>query len=78
MCWAGPGSKARAWAGLLRAWAGLGLGPGLYTDIAFVSQMRQPQNLTASSWLLALHKSMGGFFFSIGIHFKWSFTLFGP
>ena len=38
MCWAGPGSKARAWAGLLWAWAyqnvkpspldGLGLGPG--------------------------------------------------
>ena len=25
MCWAGPGSKGRAWAGLLWAWAGLGL-----------------------------------------------------
>ena len=53
------------------AWAGLGLGPGLYTDIgvlgvhpAYLGIASEIRQLTASSWLLHYAKAWWASFFS--------------
>ena len=75
MCWAGPGSKAQAWAcknvePSPSPLSGLGLGLGLYTDIgvlgvhpAYLGIVSEIRQLTASSWLLHYAKAWWAFLF---------------